>query len=351
MSPGATNSTWPRLAWALLVGVLATRLLTMALYPVMDSTESRYAEMARLMVESGSWLMPQFEPGVPFWGKPPLFAWLSGSAFELLGVSAFAARLPHFALGLGTLWLVLSMARHEPGRRPAVLAAALLASMPLFYVSTGAVMTESALLFSTTLSMAGFWIGTQTASRAWGLAFFAGLGLGMLAKGPVAVVMTLLPIGMWLLSQRQLGALARLPWLSGIALALLIALPWYLAAEAYSPGFLSYFLVGEHLLRFLQPGWEGDLYGNAHAQPRGMIWLYWLQAGGAWSLVALAGLVQARKARLFADPWRRYLLCWMIAPLLFFSFSTNILWTYVISGLPALALLLVAGRTQREAAT
>jgi 4-amino-4-deoxy-L-arabinose transferase-like glycosyltransferase len=209
-------------------------------------------------------------------------------------------------------------------------------------------MTESGLLLATTLGMLGFWFCTQRNEPAWGWIFFAGLGLGMLAKGPVAPVLTLLPLFMWLLITRRWRSLRRLPWLSGSLLALVVCLPWYLLAERHSPGFLAYFLVGEHLLRFIQPGWMGDLYGNAHREPPGMIWLLWFQATAAWGLLFVFALArQARRARrkesgppVARDPWRSYLLCWVIAPLLFFTFSGNILWTYVITGLPALALLL-----------
>lgn len=349
-----TRQFGTRLAWILLATVLAARLLTMALYPVMDSTEARYAEISRIMAVSGEWLMPQVEPGVPFWGKPPLFAWLTAAAFKAFGTSEFAARLPHFLAALATLWLVTVVAAREATSGPRVLPAVVLASMPLFYVCAGAVMTESVLLLSTTLAMTGFWLCTQHGRRSWGLALFAGLGLGMLAKGPVAPLMALLPITMWLLVSRNWAALGRLPWLAGVPLALALFLPWYLAAEVRSPGFLSYFLVGEHLLRFIQPGWAGDLYGNAHAEPRGMIWLFWFQATAAWGLMAVVALVRiARRVpgrRLFSDPWGRYLLCWIVAPLLFFSFATNILWTYVITGLPALALLLTTGPSSAEAA-
>jgi 4-amino-4-deoxy-L-arabinose transferase-like glycosyltransferase len=118
--------------------------------------------------------------------------------------------------------------------------------------------------------------------------------------------------------------------------------------EQQSPGFLQYFIVGEHLLRFIQPGWQGDLYGNAHAEAPGMIWLLWFQATAAWGLLLalIAGrhVIDCWRNRKWRTPaltnWQRYLLCWMLAPMVFFSLSGNILWTYVISGLPAFALLL-----------
>ena len=55
-----------------LAAILAARLFAMALMPFADTSEPRYAEIARVMASSGDWITPWFEPGVPFWGKPPL---------------------------------------------------------------------------------------------------------------------------------------------------------------------------------------------------------------------------------------------------------------------------------------
>lgn len=220
-------------------------------------------------------------------------------------------------------------------------------------------MTESGLLFSTTLAMAAFWMSIRQEQpdrlrTGWGLLFFAALGLGLLAKGPIALVLTGLPIFAWILSGRHWRRLLYLPWLPGLLLMALIALPWYLEMERQSPGFWQYFIVGEHFMRFIQPGWQGDLYGNAHSRAPGMIWLLWFQATAAWGL--LLAFVAGRYAlrcihnRKWQFPalthWQRYLVCWMLAPMIFFSLSGNILWTYVISGLPAFALLLAGSNSE-----
>lgn len=351
MPSAVPESSVIRSGWAwLLLAVLLARLLTMALLPVTDTTEARYAEISRLMVAGGQWIVPPFEPGVPFWGKPPLFAWLTGSAMELTGISELSMRLPHFLLALGVLWLTWKAGLARLDREHGWLALLVLASCPLFFVSMGAVMTESALLLSTTLSMTGFWLATQRNATAWGLMFFAGLGLGMLAKGPVGPALTLLSVGIWLISERSWKPLWRLPWLPGSILCLAIFLPWYVAAERQSPGFLNYFLIGEHVLRFIKPGWEGDLYGNPHRELPGMIWLFWFQATAAWGLLfawlMLRRVPSTQPEQAEGLTWRRYLLSWVFAPLLLFTFSGNILWTYVITGLPALALL-IAGLLQQ----
>ena len=336
-----------RLAITLLVAV---RCLSLVLYPVMDTTESRYAEIARKMVETGNWLTPQIAYGVPFWGKPPLSTWLSAASMAAFGVNEWAARLPSLLLMIGCGALVFRIARLRAGRDAGLRATALFATTALVFIASGAVMTDESLAFGTTLAMTGFWIGVEgaaTARRAAGFTFFAGVAIGLLAKGPVALVLTFIPIAGWTLWTGSWRAVwDRLPWISGSLLAAVLTLPWYLAAERATPGFLDYFIVGEHFKRFLVTGWKGDLYGAAHAHPRGLIWLLWIAAALPWSLVAIGWLIRAARTRrdalvtLVRDRWQCYLLLWTVAPMLFFMLSGNILATYVLPGLPAFALLL-----------
>jgi hypothetical protein len=118
-------------------------------------------------------------------------------------------------------------------------------------------------------------------------------------------------------------------------------LPWYLMAEGRSPGFIEYFIVGEHIYRFLVRGWSGDLYSNAHGVPRGTVWLYAVAAALPWALVLplarLAGTL--RHGSVIELPQRRYLLLWVLWPCVFFTAAGNIIWTYVLPAMPALALL------------
>jgi 4-amino-4-deoxy-L-arabinose transferase-like glycosyltransferase len=132
-----------------------------------------------------------------------------------------------------------------------------------------------------------------------------------------------------------------MPWVGGTILMLVIALPWYVAAEEATPGFLKYFIVGEHWKRFTQSGWHGDMYGTAHSRPHGVIWLYWLGATFPWCLVFIGYMAKGagRAKALFTDEWSSFLLIWAVTPMLFFSLAGNILWTYVLPGIPAFALL------------
>ena len=228
----------------------------------------------------------------------------------------------------------------------------ILITTPLFFIASGAVMTDMALTVCISLSMISFWmtIGGEISpdAKKWGYLFFVGLGLGLLVKGPIVGVLVLLPIFGWVAITRQWSASwHKMPWIKGTVLMLLIAVPWYVLAEIESPGFLNYFLVGEHFKRFVDSGWQGDLYGSAHSAFRGKIWLLWLIACLPWTFIFLGSVlswpfrkdIESSLKKYFREPWHLFLLLWAITPMVFFTLSRNILYTYVLPGLPAFAIL------------
>jgi 4-amino-4-deoxy-L-arabinose transferase-like glycosyltransferase len=342
-----------KLLFAILAFTILVRLFTLGAYPLTDNTEARYGEIARKMAETGNWVTPQIDYGVPFWAKPPLSTWLTAASFKAFGVSEFSARIPSFLLLLVTCCLLYYLAMKRCDTDYALTAAVIFATTGLCFYMAGGVMTDPALVVSTTLSMVAFWQALTNNDRKghlWGYLFFMGLAIGLLAKGPIAGILTLLPIGIWTLWKKKWAIVwQRLPWVLGTIIMLVIALPWYLLAESRTPGFLEYFFIGEHWKRFTENGWRGDLYGTAHLQPYGMIWLLWLPAAFPWSFVLIIQLIKMLKrcsSNLLSlhDEWIAYLLLWVIAPMVFFTFAGNILITYVLPGLPALALLMAEFR-------
>jgi hypothetical protein len=136
----------------------------------------------------------------------------------------------------------------------------------------------------------------------------------------------------------------KLPWITGSIIALALTIPWYWIAEIKTPGFLEYFIIGEHWKRFLVPGWQGDLYGSAHSQPRGMIWLFWLVCAFPWSFIVLYQFKSKNMRQIIlkkyrtSNGWYLYLILWCTTPIIFFTMAGNILWAYVLPGMPAFAL-------------
>lgn len=335
--------------WWLLATILVIRLVAMYYIPLMDTTEARYGAIAQLMVTTHDWITPWFKPDVVFWGKPPLSFWAQALSFKWFGISELSARLPAFLVTLATLGLLYLMATEWFNRRVATLSVLIYASSALVFVCAGAVITDTFLTLGTTWALTGFAM-THTRQHGywyWRYGLFIGTAIGLLAKGPITLVLVGGPILVWLLVSPQARNHCRsLPWLKGSLLTALIALPWYIAAELKTPGFLEYFIWGEHVRRFIDPGWAGDLYGHAHLQPKGMIWLLWLGTTLPWSPIALYFLVRqlysnrASVVTAMRDEKTVYLLAWVLITPLFFTVASNILWTYLLPAIAPFCLLL-----------
>lgn len=343
----------------ILTSLILLRIVSLGLYPLMDSTEGRYGEIARKMAEMNDWITPWFDVGVPFWGKPPLAFWMSAMGIKLFGVNEFAVRVPQFFAAFLVVIICYDWAKRCLINPFYVLA--ILSSAFLFVALSGAVTTDMALCVGTTLSIRSFWFalrGEESRRQFEQSLFFLGLSIMLLAKGPVGWVLVLMPIALWAIFSNAINETWRgLAWFRGAMLAILIVLPWYLLAEQHAPGFLNYFFVGEHWQRFTVSGWSGDLYGTAHATPRGTIWLYLVSSSLPWSFVFPVALwVAKRKKGELADSNQQqlklYLLLTGLAPCLFFTMSGNVIWTYILPGLPSLALwlALVLGKTQSAVA-
>lgn len=331
-----------------LAGVLATaafvRLISLGMYPLTDTTEARYAEIGRRIEATGDWLMPELAPHLPFWGKPPLSFWMTASSFRLLGDGDVAARLPAFlavAVAIGLVARFLA----PFGPRFMLQVAMICATTAMVFVSAGTVETDPALFLGTTLSMVAFWRAVTGRARVWGWLFFVGMAVALMAKGPVGLVITAIATGGWtVVSKRWREVWMRIPWISGTVLCAALTVPWYLAAERASPGFLHYFIVGEHWERFTVPGWRGDRYGSGHAYAIGTIWLFALLGTLPWSPWVIWRAVRepALRAWLRDDDFARYLISSFLAPLLLFTAARNILPAYVLPGLGAFGVVAAA---------
>lgn len=321
--------------------ILIFRFILLGAIPLLDKTESRYAEIARLMYQTKEWVVLQIDYGVPFWAKPPLSTWFSAISFSVFGVNELSARLPFYLLNV--IIIIILGYWVKKSKISFLLPAFILLTMPEFLLHTGVVSTDVALCFSITLVMLSFWKAIQKNERSiWDYLFFIGIGLGLLSKGPIVLVLTAPPILAWILIQKIKikDVLSRLPWILGTLLTALIAIPWYILAEKRSPGFLDYFIVGEHFNRFVKPEWHGDLYGSGHSQPLGMIWVFLLLFTFPWLQIVLIKLWKNRST-ILKDKWVSFLVLWLFWTPLFFTISKNILHTYILPATIPLTLLMV----------
>jgi 4-amino-4-deoxy-L-arabinose transferase-like glycosyltransferase len=292
---------------------------------LIEPTETRYAEIAREMLKSGDWLVPRLN-GIPHFTKPPLAYWSAASGMALLGVNEWGARLGVALAAAFVLWCTARIARQAGG---GALAPLFLASTFLFFVLSHQLASDIFL----TAAVAGFYalvLDPRTRATLWP---FVALGVGLLAKGPVVLVLTVAPVLLASLWTRDAAAARALASWRGWIVFALIALPWYIAVVVKAPGLLTYFL--HHQL------W--GRYTTAVDQRGGPIYYFLvvvLVGALPWTIAALGGLWDAARAatgqRNLADA---ILTSWVLLPLVFFSFSASKLPAYVLPLFPALAVL------------
>jgi 4-amino-4-deoxy-L-arabinose transferase-like glycosyltransferase len=335
-------AVWVALATAVLI--VTCRIWLAGEVPLTDTTESRYAEMARKMVETGDWLMPQHDYGVPYLAKPPLAIWLSAAGIKVLGPHELGPRLLILLTAIGFLIYFHRWVSREVGSKAAATGALTLMSSTLFFIAMAAVMTDLVLVACVSIALLAFWRRMQSEERITEWVFFIMIGLGLLAKGPLAAFLVGVPIALWALICGRLGDVwRRIAWIRGSLIVALVALPWYLLAERQYPGFLSYFLIGENVQRFLVSDWKGDLYGPVHELPHGMVWLFLWIAALPWSLIGAAVFVRARRS--IRRNWRRrrelviFALTAAGVPMVLFTAAQNVIFPYA---LPALVPCVIA---------
>ena len=104
------------------------------------------------------------------------------------------------------------------------------------------------------------------AKKFYFLAMYVAAACATLVKGPIGVVLPAMVIGPYLLLTRRWSILREANPALGLGIFLLIAAPWYLAAELRNPGYLRYFLFEENFLRYVTPHFN-----------RGQPWYYYVE--------------------------------------------------------------------------
>ncbi|NOX15713.1 MAG: glycosyltransferase family 39 protein [Epsilonproteobacteria bacterium] len=338
--------------------ITISRFLPMIFLPLTDTTEARYANTALIMSKLNDWITPYYDYGVSFWGKPPLAFWFEALSYKIFGIHDFTPRFPSMLITLMTIWLIYKLVVTLENKITAWLTITIYSGLMLVYALSGAVITDPYLTFGTTLSLVSFLMVINGYEKYWNYLFFVGVGLGILTKGPLALVVVGGIIMLWILLsyKKRLSTLAKFPWISGVALLLIIAIPWYIAAEIKTPGFLYYFIIGENLGRFLDTGWQGDKYGYVHKNPHGVIWLMWIVATLPWGLSALAITFKKitnkiSRLALFQELKKdnvSFYVVWMLFLMLFFTFAGNVIWTYVLPSLPGFAIVLALYLSRKD---
>ncbi len=316
--------------------VFILTLLWLAIYfagmftpALLDDVDTIHAEAAREMLARHDWVT-LYTNGLRYLEKAPLMYWGLATSYTMFGISDWSTRLPLmlgvFALALATYGL----GRYAFGEKGGLYSAVVLTTSVGPYIFTRFLIPDVLVGLWLTIGYYFFLrsLEEETPSRltCWG--FAATCALNVLTKGLIGLIFPAGAIGLYLLLTGNLRHLLKLRLLSSTVVFFVLAAPWHILATLRNPaqgaarGFLWFYFVNEHILRFLNkrmpPGYD--------TVPLFIFWGLLL----AWIL-----------------PWSIFL--WALVIVAFFSFSTRQEY-YTIPALPGMALL-VGGWLARESSS
>lgn len=336
--------------------VLSMILLPAWIRPFQLPDEGRYSEVSRDMLVKGHWLQPELN-SVPHLTKPPIYYAFAAVFMMILGQNLFAVRMVSLMAFLFGIFAIVRWSMRRGGTRAAALTG--LIGATLFQQAVMGQFADLNTLFTLwlILGLLLFYEAIENPKNriAWYGAwlFFA---LGFCTKGPPSLMVILGTIVAYRLLSGRAFKIPFSRWFWGIALYLIISLPWFVWILLRH---------GERLLSF----WGMDIFERTVAGKResrglpGYYLLVFLLGGAAWSFLALYEIIKKIRqgkgkreniiprgllARLrkgleylkALPPAQLWLGCWFGVTLLSFTLLLSKMLSYIQPAYPAFALIL-----------
>lgn len=305
-----------------------------------DNSETAYGEVAREVLLYGDPVVMHFN-GAPWFVQPPLYFWIAAFFAKFFGVTPFAMRLPSALATVVTVAVVGYAVSRNATARAGVCSAVILSTTLLVAILGRLAIMDALLDLAVTVAIFAFYAALRARDepvlgRSWLLGWLA-MGAGVLAKGPVALVVTALVVVPWFTWERLRGETVRVPplraWIGGVVLFLFVVLPWFaLLTRAAGPQALAE-LIGHYSV--------GRYLGTIENQT-GPIW-YYLPALilGFFPWFAFLPPALWSESRASSAPGAslvRLVLIWAAVPFVFFSLAQTKLPNYIALEFPALAI-------------
>ena len=333
---------WRGPLFAALVALIAGLPGLLAM-PPLDRDESRFAQATSQMLETGDYVVIKFQDQ-PRFKKPVGIHWMQAVSVKTFSDEEdrriWAYRLPSL---LGAMLAAAALAWGATALldpRTGLIAGSILGAT--FLLSTEALIakTDAMLCGTTTLAMAALarvyaaHLKGEASSKWTKFAFWIGLALAALIKGPVGMlvaIFALIALAIW---DRKARWMKDLGWTWGLILFAAIVLPWAMMITVATDGAFWGAAVGADLAPKLAGGQEG------HSGPFGYHALLAPLLTFPATLLLPAALVLGWTKR--HEPGVRFALCWLVPTWLMFEILPTKLVHYALPGYGGLAMLMAA---------
>jgi len=295
--------------------------------------EAKNAECAREMLERSDLIVPTFNYQLRT-DKPPMHYYFMMVAYKLFGVNEFSARFFSSVFGALTVLVTYLFARRFLGEKVAFLSFIVLVSSLHTALQFHMAVPDPYLIFWINAALFSFFVGFMEKKRLYIYLFYLFMGLGVLTKGPVAVVLPAGIVFLYLFLSRNLtlNSIKFLKPFTGLFIIMAVSLPWYIAVYLKTDGKWVYeFLFKHNIHRFSQP-MEG--HGGIFLVTFAFVFIGLLP----FSIFIFQALKNAWKEKY--RPAVMFLLIFAGVYVLFFAISKTKLPNYTVPAYPPLAILI-----------
>ena len=222
-------------------------------YPISILDEAKNAEAAREMWASGDYWVPKFN-GELRTDKPPLHYYFMLLGFKLFGTTILGARFFSAVMGFITLLATFGFARKHLGKGVAQTTMLILFGSFFFMQEFHLAVPDPYLIAFVTLGLFSFYHFYATKKYLYLVLFYFFLALGAMSKGPVAIALPGLSVGLFLALQKELKNTFRyFPVLGLLGIAILVV-PWFWQVHIKTDGLWTQgFFFDHNINRFSAP--------------------------------------------------------------------------------------------------
>ena len=307
---------------------------------LINPDESRYAEIAREMLQSGNYLIPHLQQ-IIYFEKPPLMYWLTSFSLSVFGISEWSARLVNPILSyISIFFFYYGLKQLFNSKNIAFYTVLILNSTFLFLIMQKYLNLDFSVGIFISISLLSYLLNLNQKSNSktsniWLANSFFFSFLAVMTKGLIGLILPMVVIGIYHLCKREFKKLINYKLYVGLFFVIVFSSIWiYLVNQSYNQ-FFNYYVIVQQFERYLTDAQNREMN-------KGIYILYIFAIFLPWTFF----LPESLKKNYLAFKDNKYkneilfLFIWFVAIASFFGFSQSILIGYLVPLLLPLCIFL-----------
>ncbi|HET6266393.1 MAG TPA: glycosyltransferase family 39 protein [Acidobacteriota bacterium] len=316
----------------LIFGATVLFIFGSARLPFLGSDEPRLAEIAKEMMQGKEYIFPQMG-GMPWLEKPIGIFWLMIASYKALGISEMAARLPAALMALLSAWLIYFLVSRLTDRKRGMVCFLMVSTSAFFVFFSHAANCDMFLTCCIIAAFVCFLLYEQEPARKSFLyAMYACAGIGVLAKGFIALIITGISILAYLVTARRVKDVLKMNALAGVLIVLCVCSIWFVPITLVGGReFWNVYFFQQQIQRYTA--------GLRHHHSEGILFYLPITLLGAFPWTVTPFFARKTDRPQPARNLIRLCLCWLLTTVLFFSLSKSQTSSYILPAIPPFCVL------------